>query len=149
MGLFPSEAEVRRRRRDRNMLYTEPDDDSEPRGTNEEKTAEKSTRKSTRKVRRKWGLEDTRDMQRIEDEMDDEPILSAVLTASAARKPRGDKNSRNAKNSKKDTRKGEGRSREEDGSRDEKRRKDKGHAPPGAPVGETAGVVSKGVAPAG
>ena len=115
MGLFPSEAEVRRRRRDRSMaamLYTEPDDYSEPRGTNEEKR----TGKSTSKARRKWGLEDTRDMQRIEDEMDDEPILSAVLTASAARKPRGE--DRNSKKEKTDTRKGEGRRRDEGGRRD-------------------------------
>ena len=115
MGLFPSEAEVRRRRRDQSMaamLYTEPDDYSEPRGTNEEKSTGtnevKSTGKSEAKARRKWGLEDTRDMQRIEDEMDDEPILSAVLTASAARKSRGDKNS------KKDTRKGEDRKRDKE-----------------------------------
>lgn len=110
MGLFPSEAEVRRRRRDRSMaamLYTEPDDYSEPRGTKEGKTA--GTNEA--KARRKRGLEDTlasaRELQRIEDEMDDEPILSAVLTASAARKPRGDKNS------KKDTRKGEDSRKEE------------------------------------
>jgi hypothetical protein len=110
MGLFPSEAEVRRRRRDQSMaamLYTEPDDDSEPRGTNEGKSTGKTAGTNEAKARRKWGLEDTRDMQRIEDEMDDEPILSAVLTASAARKPRGDKNS------KKDTRKGEDSRKEE------------------------------------
>jgi hypothetical protein len=71
------------------MLYTVPDD-SEPRGTNEGNSTGKSTGKSEGKARRKRGLEDTRDMQRIEDEMDDEPILSAVLTASAARKPRGE-----------------------------------------------------------
>jgi hypothetical protein len=120
MGLFPSEAEVRRRRRDQSMaamLYTEPDDYSEPRGTNEGK----STGTNEAKARRRWGLEDTRDMQRIEDEMDDEPILSAVLTASAARRSRGEeRNAKKERNSKKDTRKGE------DSRKEEKMKGDKG-----------------------
>jgi hypothetical protein len=128
MGLFPSEAEVvRRRRRDRNMLYTEPDDYSEPRGTNEGKTA--GTNEA--KARRKRGLEDVlasaQELQRIEDEMDDEPILSAVLTASAARKPRGEeKKERNSKKEKKDTRKGEDRRKGEDSRKDEKMKGDPG-----------------------
>jgi hypothetical protein len=130
MGLFPSEAEVRRRRRDQSMaamLYTEPDDYSEPRGTNEGK----STGTNEAKARRKRGLDDTlasaRELQRIEDEMDDEPILSAVLTASAARRSRGDKNAKKEKKEKKekkDRKRDEDGSREEDGSRDEKRKRE-------------------------
>lgn len=106
MGLFPPASVVRERhKRNRNLLYTEPDSDNEPGGTQGPRTEGASERRSkhSKHIKRRMeaareaarGL--SRDLQRIEDEMDDEPILSTLLTAGAMRKQRGDASEKRSK----------------------------------------------------
>jgi hypothetical protein len=145
MGPFPREEVVRQRYRD--LLYTvepEPEAARDPRaktpketkeetkeGTKEGKGRREEAARKRREAARAARAASARDLQRINDEMGYEPLLSSVLVASAMRRPRGDK--------KRDEERKRDKKRDKKEKRDKKGEGDKGHAPPGGPHTRTSG----------